>query len=49
MRAGLWQPDTWPQDRPIASMYEMVRDHAEMDVASTEQSDAERRYRETLY
>lgn len=49
MRAGLWHPETWPKDRPIPSLYEMVRDHSDMDVVSTEQSYAEQRYRETLY
>lgn len=49
MRGGLWKPGTWPKDRPIASLYEMVRDHSEMEVASTTQSYAEQRYRETLY
>lgn len=49
MRAGLWQPDTWPTQRPIASMYAMVRDHAGMDVESTEQAFVEQRYRDTLY
>lgn len=49
MRSGLWQPDTWPTERPIATLYEMVRDHSEMDVVSTEQSYTEQRYRDTLY
>lgn len=49
MRAGLWRPDTWPENRPIPSMYEMVRDHSEMEVVSTDQSYAESRYRDTLY
>ncbi|MCJ8336294.1 MAG: pyridoxamine 5'-phosphate oxidase family protein [Epibacterium sp.] len=49
IRAGLWKPETWPKERPIASMYEMIRDHSEMEVASTAQTYAEKRYRETLY
>lgn len=49
MRAGLWRPETWPTARPIPSLYEMVQDHSQMEVASTEQSYVERRYRETLY
>ena len=49
MRAGLWNPETWPSKRPVASMYEMVRDHAKIEVASTEQAYAEERYRKTLY
>lgn len=49
IRAGLWQPDTWPKNRPVASLYEMVRDHSEMDIASTNQAYVEQRYRDTLY
>lgn len=49
MRGGLWKPETWPTDRPIPSLYEMIRDHAEMEVASTTQAYAEKRYRDTLY
>ena len=49
MRAGLWRPETWSKDRPIPSMYQVVQDHSEMAVASTEQSYSEQRYKETLY
>lgn len=49
MRAGFWNTETWPNERPIPSMYAMIKDHAEMEVASTEQSYAEERYRKTLY
>jgi len=49
LRAGLWRPETWPAERPVAPLYEMVRDHSEMAVESTEQSYAEERYRQTLY
>ena len=49
LRAGLWKPDTWPTQRPVATLYEMIRDHAKAEVASTEQSAVEARYHETLY
>ena len=49
MRAGLWRPETWSKDRPIPSMYQVVQDHSEMAVVSTEQSYSEQRYKETLY
>ena len=49
MRAGLWDAKTWPAQRPVASMYEMLRDHTKLDVASVSQSYAETRYRKTLY
>lgn len=49
MRAGLWTPEGWPTDRPIPSLYEIIRDHTEMDVESVEHSHVEARYRQTLY
>ena len=49
MRAGLWRPAMWPEERPIPSMYQVVQDHSELAVTSTEQSYSEQRYRETLY
>jgi len=49
MRAGLWSPKTWPAERPIPSLYEILRDHTEMDVSSIEHSYVEMRYRKTLY
>lgn len=49
VRSGLWKPETWPTERPVPSLYAMIKDHAEMEVPSTEQSYAEQRYRETLY
>jgi len=49
MRAGLWKPDTWPAQRPVANLYEMLKDHAEMDVPTTDQSAIEERYKLSLY
>lgn len=49
MRAGLWKPDTWPDDRPVPSLYGMLRDHGKISVDSIEQAAVEERYRETLY
>lgn len=49
LRSGLWQPKTWPADRPVATLYEMVRDHSGMDVPSTTQDYVDHRYKETLY
>jgi len=49
LRAGLWRPESWPKSRPVPSLYEMVKDHSDMDVVSTDQSYAEERYRDTLY
>ncbi len=49
LRAGLWKPETWPAKRPVATLYEMIRDHAKMEVPSTDQSYIEQSYRDTLY
>jgi len=49
LRAGLWDQDSWPVTRPVPSLYEMVRDHAEMEVPSIEEAYVQERYRETLY
>ena len=49
MRAGLWKPETWPTDRPVPSLYEMIRDHTDMEVESVEHAHVEMRYRKTLY
>ena len=31
LRGKLWQPETWPAERPVPSMGEMLRDHAGID------------------
>ena len=49
LRSGLWKPETWAQERPVGTLYEMVRDHAEMEVPTTEQSEVEALYQRTLY
>ncbi len=49
MRAGLWKPDHWPHQRPVPSLSEMIRDHADVDVESLDQADVDRRYAKTLY
>jgi len=49
IRAGLWKPDTWPQSRPIPTLFEMIRDHAALPIESVEQSAVEESYRRTLY
>lgn len=49
IRAGLWQPETWPQQRPIATLNEIVRDHADMDVGPVDQNTVDDLYRKTLY
>jgi len=49
VRSGLWKPETWPETRPIPTLYEMVRDHSELEVDSIEQAAVDESYRKTLY
>lgn len=49
LRAGLWKPDSWPETRPVPTLYEMIRDHAEQPIEHTDQDSVEARYRQTLY
>ncbi len=49
LRAGLWKTDTWPQARPVATLNELIRDHAEVHVDSIEQSAVDEAYQKTLY
>lgn len=49
LRAGLWRPATWPAERPVGTLYEMLRDHAEAEMPATSQDAVDARYRETLY
>jgi uncharacterized protein len=49
VRAGLWKPETWPAERPVATLNEMIRDHAGLAVDSIEQSAVDELYRRTLY
>jgi len=49
MRAGLWQPDTWPDERPIPTLGQMIKDHAQLPVDSISQEAVEEEYKRTLY
>lgn len=49
LRAGLWQPDTWPADRPVATLNEMIRDHTQMDVDSISQESVDEMYKKSMY
>lgn len=50
LRSHLWEPDHWPDTRPIPTMGEMMRDHAG-DQDKPLESDAEMtaRYKKALY
>jgi hypothetical protein len=48
LRSRLWQPETWPDARPVASMGEMIRDHAGGDGAVESDDKMTARYLEAL-
>lgn len=49
LRGGLWRPDTWPAQRPVPSLYEMLRDHTEAAIPQTDQAAVDDLYQRTLY
>ncbi|MEO1541692.1 MAG: MSMEG_1061 family FMN-dependent PPOX-type flavoprotein [Pseudomonadota bacterium] len=49
LRSGLWSPETWSQDRPVATMSEMMRDHAARDGPLEPEDDMIARYKSVLY
>lgn len=49
LRGGLWKPTNWPNSRPVATLNEMIRDHAAVEVESIEQSAVDTMYEKTLY
>jgi len=49
LRAGLWKPENWPKERPIAGLYEIVGDHAKAKAPDMSLDEVEARYKETLY
>ncbi len=49
IRGALWKPENWPGTRPVATLHEMIRDHAVVEVESTEQSAVDELYEKTMY
>lgn len=49
LRGGVWKPESWPTARPVATLYEVVRDHGQVEVVSTDQAYIDESYRKTLY
>jgi len=48
LRSRLWQPETWPDARPVPSMGEMIRDHADGNEALESDDAMIARYVEAL-
>lgn len=49
LRSGLWRPDTWPTERPVGTLFEILRDQAETEVADTGQDAVDETYRRSMY
>ncbi|MEP2533657.1 pyridoxamine 5'-phosphate oxidase family protein [Shimia sp.] len=49
LRAGLWKQDTWPSERPVPTLYEMISDHTGTPIISIEPNAIDQEYRETMY
>lgn len=49
LRAGLWQQDTWPSSRPVATLLEMVRDHSNIPTEEIDQPAVDKLYEDTMY
>ena len=49
IRSKLWQPETWPAERPVPTMGEMLVDHTGQDIAYETDEAMVKRYAATLY
>jgi PPOX class probable FMN-dependent enzyme len=49
LRSRLWQPGTWPGERPVPPMGEMIRDHAGMEADAETEAEMIARYEKALY
>jgi PPOX class probable FMN-dependent enzyme len=49
MRAGLWSPDSWMPERPVATLNEILRDQVGIAPEDLSQQAVEAGYRRTLY
>jgi len=48
LRSKLWQPETWPEARPVPSMGEMMIDHAGLGGPAESDADMNARYAKVL-
>jgi PPOX class probable FMN-dependent enzyme len=49
LRSRLWEPASWPAERPVPVMSDMIRDHCKEDLAHEPDEDMVRRYATMLY
>ncbi len=48
VRANMWKPDTWPDSRPIAPIYQIIRDQTGQKVHTIDQKQIEKEYKEEI-
>ena len=48
LRSKLWQPETWPEARPVPSMGEMIHDHSGQEVPVESDTDMTARYAKAM-
>ena len=48
LRSKLWQPDVWPEARPVPSMGEMIRDHGGLDGPAESDAEMNARYAKVM-
>lgn len=48
LRARLWQPESWPAERPVPPMGEMIRDHAGLDTPTESEAETTARHARAL-
>ena len=49
LRSGLWQPETWPESRPVPSLSDILLDHTGSREGYADEAEMTKRYAETLY
>jgi len=49
MRSHLWRPETWPTERPVAGLYDIIKDHAAMPVPEMTEAEMLESFERQLY
>ncbi|MEM8654611.1 MAG: pyridoxamine 5'-phosphate oxidase family protein [Pseudomonadota bacterium] len=49
LRSGLWRPETWPPERPVPTLFDIMKDHTALPVDDTSQSAVDEVYARSMY
>jgi hypothetical protein len=49
LRSSLWKPESWPDKRPIPTLYEMIEDQTGLDCEIKKEDDILEMYERELY